>query len=110
MMGQICNRCGVELIVVGGPPGVSYHPGNEPGGTGAKPCEPKSRRMMREITGKSLRIQVRRTLLVRGSRVYRHKTFLVSLACGHQTEVPFGRRPKLGRKMTCHTCVKEDTR
>lgn len=61
--------------------------------------------MLREIIGKRLQVKPNRVLTMRGYQLHRKKTFLVSLSCRHQVTVPFGRRPKVGKKMTCPECA-----
>lgn len=62
--------------------------------------------MLREITGKRLRTRRVPVLRCHGRPYYRtQKTFEVFLACKHVVEVPFGRRPQVGRSMTCRTCA-----
>jgi hypothetical protein len=62
---------------------------------------------MREITGKRLRVRPVCVDTMRGPQRHLRKTFTVFLECKHVVEVPFGRRPQVGRKMTCPECVEE---
>ena len=61
---------------------------------------------MREITSKRLRTRRVPVLRSHGRPYWRTaRTFEVFLECKHVVEVPFGRRPQVGRKMTCPECV-----
>lgn len=71
---------------------------------------------LRKITGKRLRhdyvpVEYSRrisifddavSVKVKGHR--RVRRFSVYLECGHTIEVPFGRRPQIGRQIRCYHC------
>jgi len=63
--------------------------------------------MLRKITGKRLRTRRVPVLRMSNYPCYRtQKVFQVFLDCRHEIEVPFGRRPQVGKKTTCHECAK----
>jgi hypothetical protein len=63
---------------------------------------------LREITGKRLRTRTEIVRTMRGNQRHTRRTFEVFLECRHTVEVPFGRRPQIGKKMTCPECSKEN--
>ena len=65
---------------------------------------------LQTITGKRLKTGQRRDLrwnhdgpLINVRKKVR--SFEVYLECGHQQNVPFGRRPQVGKRMQCETCL-----
>lgn len=60
--------------------------------------------MLVEITGVRMRNRIRIVETMRGRQGHRIKEFRVNLACGHEIVVPFGRRPKQGRRLHCPIC------
>lgn len=62
---------------------------------------------LRKITGKRLRLLTVHVAAVWPRSAYhrRVREFQVFLECGHEANVPFGRRPQVGRRMRCAQCA-----